>query len=173
MRYSKNDLLELLGGLDEKIVRLEAELGAARAQRSGAVIFIESLPDDEDTQADLPTDVTVTDETAPTVRTIKHSRRAPAIGTTALVFQIISEHPDGVHIQDIGAAADERGQQLDPEQVRSAVTYLRRRGDAENISRGVWKLKDDTSPTNAEGPTDAAGPSEQDPSPLTLEAASG
>ena len=173
MRYSKNDLLERLGVLDEKIVRLEAELTDARAQRSGAVTFIESLPDDEDTQADVPTNVAVADETTPTVGTIKHSRRAPATGTTDLVFQIIAEHPDGIHIQDIGVAAGERGQQLDSEQVRSAVTYLRRRGDAENISRGVWKLKDDTSPTNAEGPTDAAGPSEQDPSPLTLEAASG
>lgn len=141
--FTVADLRSRLYVLDSKIqkaraavARAEKDLATLLAQREGAEAFLALLSEPEPARS-----------------------RTTNGGLSALVRDIIAEHPEGISNGSIGAIAMSRGHELDNEQVRSAVTYLCRRGDAEKIGRGLTRLKD-------AGPTDENGPS--DAGPFTL-----
>ena len=83
-------------------------------------------------------------------------RVTPSTGAEAgnkdFVAGLLVDYPDGLHLDKIRALASEHGRQLDSEQVRSAVTYLKRRGQAEAVTRGVWRL------VGSGGTTDTSAP---------------
>lgn len=127
---TRSDFQAALGQLDAEIVEAERHLEGLRLQRLGAEAFLARLPDSGRTSPD------------------RVSRRSSG-GNAEIVAGILAEVPEGLDLRAIEAAAEAAGHTLNNEQIRSAVTYLRRRGDAERVGRGVWRL---LTPTNAESP---------------------
>jgi hypothetical protein len=125
-----SDVQAVLRQLDTEIAEAEQHLDDLRVQRRGAEALLARLP-------------------ASTARTRTPSTRQRAGGNAEIVAAILATNPEGMDLQDIENATSERGTPLDNEQVRSAVTYLRRRGDAERVGRGVWRS---LTPINAESP---------------------
>lgn len=74
-------------------------------------------------------------------------------GNKAEVESILREFPDGLSLSDLEGQAAERGLSLAGDQIRSAVTYLKRRGKAESPRRGHWRL---VPPTNSETDADTS-----------------
>lgn len=68
-------------------------------------------------------------------------------GNKSVVETILAEIPEGLNLSDIAERAASRGVSLSGEQIRSAVTYLKRRGKAESPRRGHWRL---IAPTDTE-----------------------
>jgi hypothetical protein len=161
MEYSLDDLRARLAALDAKVAKAARDLkvaearlddarkalGEARRVRAGAEAFINDLAN----EAEQPARSTS--------------------GVTAVVERILREHPEGIELQEIQQLAPG----LDAEQVRSATTYLRRRGDAERIGRGMWriKLRDQSLPPSVANDPTEVRPFPSAPSPLNPEAAAG
>lgn len=74
---------------------------------------------------------------------------AGTISNLVVVSEIMAEANRALHLREIESLSAARGRALNSDQVRSAVTYLKRKGRAERASRGMWRLVD---PTNAETP---------------------
>lgn len=161
--YSISDLRGRLALLDDKIAAAERavedaqrKLMSARTERAGAEAFINLL--EASTEPDQPS--------AETGRSVNGD------GISSIVLAILQAHPEGVRLDDVPRlAAEQGGPALEPQQVRSAVKYLGRRGDAENIRRGLWRPKTDAS-TNADGPAEA-GPSDVTSLPVPAEVNAG
>lgn len=169
--YTIADLRQQLPVLDAEVARHAAAKAAAeqaehdaRLKRAGAEALIQALEASERESG------TSTPHGSTVHSSISARRGASTVGTTAVVENIIRTHPNGIHIQEVGIIAAEQGHVIDSEQVRSAVTYLRRRGDAENIARGVWRPT--SPPTNTNGPTEVR-PFDLASSPFTAEAVAG
>jgi hypothetical protein len=154
--YSIDDLRTKLAVFDAKVAKAERDLVAAqqrlaeaRERRAGAQAFITVLESE-----------------------MGHPHRpASSSGTpgpTLVVESILRDHPAGLDMASIQEIAVREG--VTGEQVRSAVTYLRRRGDAENMSRGVWRIAERA--TNEDGPAEAR-PLTLAPAPLSPEAGTG
>lgn len=81
--------------------------------------------------------------------------RAGGSGLSALVADILREHPDGLHLTQIRARAEQRGHTIDSEQVRGGVAYLKRVRRAERRGPGIWRLisSKTSDPIDAESPT--------------------
>ena len=129
---TSSDIRAILHQLDLEITEAEAHLDDLRVQRRGAEGLLSRLPA-QGTAA-------------------RRSTRATGQGTGGpadIVTSILSGAPEGLDLRAIEAATAERGTVLDYDQVRSAVTYLGRRGYAERVGRGVWRL---LTPTDAESP---------------------
>ncbi len=172
MTYSLDDLRQRLSRLDDDVTHARAEyeaagqrLAEAEKRRSGAAAFIALLEQEADASPAEPPAMTF----GPLPRIRKGS---PATGVTAMVEEIMRAHPDGIDIHDVQRIAGEQGHDLNGEQVRSAVTYLRRRGDAENVGRGVWRLKPGASTQDSDGPA-SARPFAQAPPPTPSEVGAG
>ena len=177
--FSVAELRGRLPALDAEVLKAEHELAAARAgveealqklaqaqaMRSGAEAFIGVLE---------------AETVRPNAMSSLSALRRPAertfrqIGPTDVVYRILSDHPEGIDLHDVSRIADEQGSGLNAEQVRSAVTYLRRRGDAENVARGVWRLVGAT-PTNSTNSdiSNVEAMSPQAPTPTTPEGETG
>jgi hypothetical protein len=139
---ARSDVQAALAQLDAEIAEAEQTLEDLRLQRRGAEALLSRLP---------------VANSVPRIRSTSGHQRSG--GNADVVAGILANAPDGLDLRAIEKAAAETGHVLDNEQIRSAVTYLRRRGDAERVGRGVWRLL----PTNAEGPG-ASGPSVAPPS---------
>jgi hypothetical protein len=135
-----SDVRAILNQLDVEIAEAEKRLEDLRVERRGAEALLARLP-------------------APTTRA-RTSAPGQGTGNAEIVAEILADAPEGIDLQAIEAATAERGTPLDYDQVRSAVTYLRRRGHAERVDRGVWRLWIDSIsiplPKDAESP-DAPG----------------
>ncbi len=144
-------LARALAEIDEEIAAAERSLEELRVQRRGAEAFMKRLG--------VPTPSTASPGDAPS--TDGSAGRTPparghaAAGNTGAVADLLMRHPEGIALAEIKHALARTGTLLDADQVRSAVTYLRRKGQAEPVSRGRWRLIL-PAPTNAEDPADAA-----------------
>lgn len=139
------ELYRTVEQIDAEIAAAEARLGELRLERRGVDAILSRLG-----LAERPT---------PSDR--QSGARASGTGNTQIVKVVLEGHPEGLDLRAIEAAVAETGTVLDGDQIRSAVTYLRRKSQAERIGRGVWRL---TPPTSAESPV-AAGPSVLTPHP--------
>ncbi len=148
---TRDDLEVILGEIISEIAAAEEWVEELRLQRRGVEAVLSRLHL-------VPTAASQPQQEAPAPRQPSPSSRANS-GNTAIVADILSESPDGMHLHMIEAKTAERGTPLDNEQVRGAVTYLKRVGRADRLNRGVWRLI----PTDASGPV-VAGP-EGDASP--------
>lgn len=152
--YSVSDLRDRLALLDNKIAAAERAVEAAqhklmqaRNERVGAEAFINSL------------------ESVPEIAPQQQ-------GNSSIVLAVLQGHPGEVRLDDIPRFAVELGgPELSADQVKAALKYLGRRGDAQNVRRGVWRAKIDI-PRNTEGPAEA-GPSGETSPRLTPEVNAG
>jgi hypothetical protein len=168
VRYSLADLRSRLALLDAEVQAKEAAVNAtpegralvaARVLRDGAERFISALEAEAaanaaEAEVIIDAEVIVDTDSRPLARrSFRHS-----IGNADIIGAIIAESPDGIHLRDIQRIVAERGHDFDGEQVRSSVTYLRRRGDAENIGRGVWRPTSPKAAVDKNDPAAEAGP---------------
>ncbi len=135
---------EAVHDLDAEIAEAEARLAALRQERTAAERFLRRLG------------VTASDSLQ--TRPPAHSNTQPVSGTsnTELVYDLLKQNPDGISLTELRRLLQEVGHEIDGDQVRSSVTYLRRKRQAEPLTRGTWRLV--PAPTNAEGPA-TTGPS--------------
>jgi hypothetical protein len=146
-----SDIRAVLHQLDIEIADAEKRLEDLRVERRGAEALLARLP------------------AAKTgIRTPSAARQGAGSGNTEIVAAILADAHEGLYLRSIEAATQERGTPLDYDQIRSAVTYLRRRGEAERVGRGVWRL---LSSTDRESP-DAPGLSIL-PAPQPVESGTG
>ena len=127
---TSSDIRAMLLQVDAEIEAAKQLLDDLRLQRRGAEALLARLP----TRA---------------ARSRTSGTRHGAGGNAAIVADILAAVPEGLDLKAIESATAELGTPLDYDQVRSAVTYLRRRGDAERVGRGVWRS---LTPTDAESP---------------------
>jgi hypothetical protein len=121
---TRDEIAAALVDIDTEIAATQERLEALRLERRGAEALLRRLR--------LPTDAAPSPAGSAT--------RASGTGNTAIVANILSEYPDGLHLSEIEAKTAERDTPLDNEQVRGAVTYLKRVNRAERRGRGVWRL---------------------------------
>lgn len=135
---------EAVHDLDAEIAEAEARLAALRQERTAAERFLRRLG--------------VTASDSPQTRPPARSNTQPVSGTsnTELVYDLLKQNPDGISLTELRRLLQEAGHEIDSDQVRSSVTYLRRKRQAEPLMRGTWRLV--SAPTNAEGPA-TTGPS--------------
>ncbi len=154
-------LASALAQIDAEIATAERNLEHLRMQRRGAEAFMQRLGIPVPSATALSTE-----DASPTVtrppRTASPGRsRAAAGGNTALVTEVLRRAPaEGVSLGETREALAREGYALDADQVRSAVTYLRRKGEAEPVARGRWRLVNMpvVGPSDADSPTvDAVG----------------
>jgi len=135
-----NELEVALAEIDADIAAAEQALDELRLQRLGAQALLARMgnrPGRAESTAREPV------------------ATPPGTGPKDLVTNLLSRHPAGLHINDIRSKLEVEGHALYSEQVRSAVTYLKRKGKAETVARGVWRLVGpDYAPTNAEATAD-------------------
>jgi hypothetical protein len=131
---TRTDIHNALGQIDAEIAEVERTLEELRLQRRGAEALLARLPK--------------LDRSASTVTAARRSSG----GNAEIVVDVLANAPEGLDLGAIEAAATEAGHPLDNEQVRSAVAYLRRRGDVERVRRGVWRLLISTNAESAETP---------------------
>ncbi len=139
-----DDLVAVLDEIANEIATAEEWLEELRLQRRGVEAVLTRLHLLPAASAQ-PQQLSMPQRPSPTSRANS--------GNTAIVADILRESPDGLHLHMIEAKTVERGTPLDNEQVRGAVTYLKRVGRAERAGRGVWRLIS----TDASGPV-VAGP---------------
>ena len=128
----------VLAEIDAEITAAEQGLDELRLQRLGAEALLARLRRNSPPSAGI------------TPATSVHT------GNKDFIAALLAPHESGLNIRDIEAKAAERGRELNSEQVRSALTYLKRRGKAERVARGVWRLVDLDA---ADGPRDTSAPS--------------
>ncbi len=137
---------DALAQLDAEISATEHALDDLRLQRKGAEAFMQRLG----------LDVTVTSDSASGVvtpakaRAVRPVRANSVTGYTGAVADLLVQHPEGIALVEIKENLARQGTSLDPDQVRSAVTYLRRKHQAEPVSRGIWRSV--IRPANADSP---------------------
>jgi len=142
------DLLwQALAQIDEEIASAERSLDGLRMQRRGAEAFMQRFGLDVTVTADSASGVV----TPAKARVVRPVRASPVTGYTGAVADLLVHHPEGIALVEIKENLARQGTSLDADQVRSAVTYLRRKGQAEPVSRGIWRSVSLT-PTNAESP---------------------
>ena len=137
--YSVSDLRDRLALLDDKIAvaehavkAAERKLEQARIERAGAEAFINMLES--------------ATETAPSQQ---------GSTNTSVVLAVLQAHPGNIRLDDIPRlTAEQGGPELNIDQVKAALKYLGRRGDVENVRRGIWRAKTD-SPANTDGPAES------------------
>jgi hypothetical protein len=137
-----DDLLAALAAIDADVAEAEEHLRKLRAERSGAEALLARLGV---TAASSPKSPPTE---APPTSDVRGARSARS-GNAKAIAGIMAEHPKGVSLvklADIAAAKLD----LSYDQTRSAVTYLKRQGQADTVRRGVWRLVDT--------PRDAAPP---------------
>lgn len=152
-----------IADLRARLVVIDTRIAKARQQLARAAAEVEAL---EQQKAGAEAFITLLVEPEQPAR-----GRATSNGITALVEGIMAEHPEGIRLDQIQNVAHANGHDLDGEQIRSAVTYLRRKGDAENIERGVWRLR--RAFAQANGPAEAEPSSVVSSLPLATEVKTG
>jgi hypothetical protein len=166
--FSISELRAQLSLLDDKVVL--AERAVEDAQR--AVVVAQDALVDARTKRDGASTFIDMLEAIDNVQDAPMPPRAGSDGISAAVLAVLNAHPEGVRVEDIPRlAVQQGGPELEPVQVRSAVKYLGRRGDAVNVRRGFWRPKT-TASTNTDGPAEA-GPSDEAPPPVLTEVGAG
>jgi hypothetical protein len=148
--------MNALAQIDAEIADTEQCLADLRLQRRGAEALLSRLGQSAP-RAGTPTAV----GSAP-VGSAPAPRPITGTGNAAFVYAILTSAPNELSLADIETAARERGRPLNNDQVRSAVTYLKRAGRTQNVGRGMWRPAD---PTDAESP-EAPGLSVLPPQPV-------
>lgn len=137
------DMFRTRDEIDAEIAETETALDRLRTERVGIEAIISRLGLSERTSSARPS--------------VQRTGTTTGIGNTETVRSVLAEHPDGLDLRAIESAVADSGHELNGEQVRSAVTYLRRRGLAVRVERGVWRLiRPDDVPTDRS--TDAESP---------------
>jgi len=148
-----SDLQLAMGRIDAEIAEAESGLETLRLERKGAEALLSRLT----RETGEPMRKVLVPYTEQTRRML--NAQAPNGGNAQFVADILLTDSTGLSLQAIEVKAAERGQPLSNEQVRSAVTYLRKRGQAESVARGIWRL---VASSDAEGPVSETGPSVTD-----------
>lgn len=153
---TRSDLLAALAEIDSEIRAAEERIADLRLERRGAEALLKRLGVSIQESPEEP---------AP--RRVNIPRRPQGEGALSrlsegnakFVADVLVTDPDGLTLAVIEAKTAEKGQPLNYDQVRSAVTYLKRKGLAEQAGRGVWRLVDTDSiaPQNADSPAVGAG----------------
>jgi len=147
MTTTTTTFADALAQLDAEISATERALDDLRLQRKGAEAFMQRFGFDATVTADSASGVV-----APASERVVRPVRANSVtGYTGSVADLLVQHPEGIALVEIKENLARQGTSIDADQVRSAVTYLRRKGQAEPVSRGIWRSVSLT-PTNAESP---------------------
>lgn len=140
---------EELRQIESEIAVTEASLERLRLEKLGAQALMARMDKSRGT-------ATLTGSGTRTAGGPAKSGTTPArLGNKDFIEQMLRDFPEGLHISDMQARALQAGRELNSEQVRSAVTYLKRKGKAETVTRGVWRLVGADAPTNAEATVSA------------------
>jgi len=138
------DMFRTRDEIDSEIAEVSATLERLRVERVGVDALLNRLG--------------LNDRPSPSRQSGPRVGATTGTGNTEVVRSVLAEHPHGLDLRAIESAVADSGHELNGEQVRSAVTYLRRRGLAVRVERGVWRLvgPDDLVPSNT--PTDTESP---------------
>jgi hypothetical protein len=124
----RNDLKAALAQIDADIDEAEGRLEDLRLQRRGAEALLSRMG--------IP--VPLSGEGA---ESRVEPREYAAGGNASLVYAVLKDAGEGMSLREIESMLADAGHRLDYDQVRSAVTYLSRKKDAERVGRGVWRLR--------------------------------
>jgi hypothetical protein len=138
---TRSDLLAALATIDAELAAAEQRVTDLRLERRGAEALLRRLGVSVD--ADRRPDVDRQPAALPT--------RTVGSGNAEQIAAMLAESPQGMTLSALKSLSAERGQVLDYDQVRSAVTYLKKKGRAERVGRGEWRLVEASQPpTNTE-----------------------
>ena len=119
----------VISEIDAEIAAAERHAVTLRIKRTGAEAVLHRLQ-----QPAQPSTTTGTSQPRP------RDSISRATGNTDLVTSILASSDGAMHLSEIETAARVLGRQLNNEQVRSAVTLLRKKGRAAGLGRGYWRL---------------------------------
>jgi len=144
MTEATNTLTRALAEIDAEIAATEETLGELRLQKLGAVALMRrvGVPVPVDSSALMNRGDGVSQD-RPVIR------RVPTPGNADLVAKVLRQTGQALSLTEIKDTLSRNGHDLAADQVRSSVTYLRRKKRAEPVTRGYWRLCEE-SPQNAE-----------------------
>jgi hypothetical protein len=125
---TRTELLSVVAAIDTEIAQAEQELETLRLQRIGAEALLRRMGLSAEPNPNTPS------RSSPTELT------SPSSGNAEFVASLLAGNAEGLTLAAIEGLAAEHGKPLNNDQVRSAVTYLKRRGQAERLGRGLWRL---------------------------------
>ncbi len=156
---TRTDLLAALAAIDSEIAEAEERIAGLRLERRGADALLKRLGVSTSDASEVPAPHVV--ET-PRVR-VDQSKFRLAEGNAKYVADVLANADEkGMSLGAIEQKLAAQGTPLDNDQVRSAVTYLKRKDLAETVTRGMWRMvREAPSPTDADSPTETVGLSNQ------------
>lgn len=151
---TSTDLLAALAAIDSEIKVAEERVADLRLERRGAEALLKRLGVSMVVDAPVVTDPPTQSEPAPELE----AHRSLSTGNAKYVADILATDPGGLTLAVIESKSIATGHPLNYDQVRSAVTYLKRKGLAEQAGRGIWRLAVPAeSPPDADSPAEGAG----------------
>jgi hypothetical protein len=118
----------IVAEIDDEVAATEHRLEQLRIERIGAQAILSRLRRTSGSAGGSAQPPQTTEVKAPE-------------GNLALVESILASAQEPMHLNAIEAATARLGRPLNNEQIRSAVTYLKRKELAERVGRGTWVFR--------------------------------
>ena len=124
-------LVETLTGLDEEITAAQATVARLTLERQGVEAALRRFGD---TSTTIPASPAPAADEGALPSDVRPKEQADNSVITSRVLDLLHNAGGPLHIGDIAETLD-----LDVTQARSAVAYLKRKGEVRNIDRGLWQ----------------------------------